>query len=151
MAPYPQTARKFADALNLADHERAELLAARTPRAITGSSHAAASVESTGHRAIPLPLTSLIGRERELADVLASLADHPRVTLVGVGGVGGVGKTRLALAVAADVSTDEFPDGVYVVELAALLDRRQVPQAVATALGVPDQHYRSYDLLGQPE
>jgi predicted ATPase/transcriptional regulator with XRE-family HTH domain len=136
VAPYPQTARKLADALNLADHERAELLAARTPRAITGGSAAAAPPEETTNRAIPLPLTSLIGRERECAEVLACLADHPVVTLVGVGGVG---KTRLALAVASQISADEFPDGVYLVELAALLDGEQVPRAVASILGVPDQ------------
>jgi predicted ATPase/transcriptional regulator with XRE-family HTH domain len=136
VAPYPQTARKLADALNLADDERAELLAARTPGAITGSSHRATNVAGTGNRAIPLPLTSLIGRERECAKVLARLADHPLVTLAGVGGVG---KTRLALAVASQISADEFPDGVYLVELAALLDGEQVPRAVASVLGVPDQ------------
>jgi predicted ATPase/transcriptional regulator with XRE-family HTH domain len=136
MAPYPRTARKLADALNLADDERAELLAARTPRGVTDTAQAPAPLERTRNWSIPVPLTSLVGRERECTDVLACLADHPLVTLVGVGGVG---KTRLAVAVAAQVSADEFPDGVYLVELAALLEPGQVPQAVASALGVPER------------
>jgi predicted ATPase/transcriptional regulator with XRE-family HTH domain len=135
-APYPRTARKLADSLNLTESERAELMAARTTRENTESTRAPAILQGTANRSIPLPLTSLIGRERERAEVLACLVDHPLITLVGVGGVG---KTRLALAVAAQVSADDFPDGVYLVELAALLDGGQVTHAVASALGVPEQ------------
>src|SRR5207237_4459989 len=52
--------------------------------------------------------------------------------------VGGTGKTRLSLAVAAEV-LDEFPDGVWFVELAPLADERRVPQAVASVLGVKEE------------
>ena len=57
---------------------------------------------------------------------------HPLVTLTGVGGVG---KTRLALAVGAAVA-EEFPDGVWLVELAAVSDAAAVPDAIASALGI---------------
>ena len=62
--------------------------------------------------------TSFIGRESEVAEVQAALKAHRLVTLTGVGGVG---KTRLALEVAARLA-DEFPDGVWVFELAAVTD-----------------------------
>ena len=53
-------------------------------------------------------------------------------------GVGGVGKTRLALEVAARLA-DEFPDGVWVFELAAVTDPAAVPDAVAAVLGITQQ------------
>jgi len=60
---------------------------------------------------------------------------HRLLTLTGVGGVG---KTRLALEVAAQLS-DEFPDGVWVLELAAVTDPSAVPDAVAAVLGITQQ------------
>ena len=79
--------------------------------------------------------TSFVGRESELADVSAALKAHRLVTLVGVGGVG---KTRLALEVAAR-SAPDFPDGVWVIELAPVGDPAAVPDAVAAVLGVMQQ------------
>jgi len=81
------------------------------------------------------PKTSFIGRESEVADVHAALHTHRLVTLTGVGGVG---KTRLALEVAAQLA-DEFPDGVFVFELAAVADPAAVPDAVAAVLGITQQ------------
>ena len=81
------------------------------------------------------PTTSLIGRESELADVWSALKAHRLVTLTGVGGVG---KTRLALEVAAR-SAPDFPDGVWVIELAAVGDPAAVPDAVASVLGISQQ------------
>ena len=80
-------------------------------------------------------LTSFIGRESEIAEVQSALKAHRLVTLTGVGGVG---KTRLALEVAARLA-DEFPDGVWVFELAAVADPAAVPDAVAAVLGVTQQ------------
>ncbi len=83
---------------------------------------------------LPVPLTSFIGRERELAEVTDSLARTRLLTLIGAGGCG---KTRLALQLAKDTA-DAFPDGVWAVELAPLSDPALLPQSVALALGVQE-------------
>jgi predicted ATPase len=82
----------------------------------------------------PAP-TSFIGRESELDEVQAAVKAHRLVTLTGVGGVG---KTRLALEVAARLA-DEFPDGVWFFELAAVSDPAAIPDAVAAVLGITQQ------------
>ena len=84
-------------------------------------------------------VTSFIGRESEVAEVQAALKAHRVVTLTGVGGVG---KTRMALEVAAR-SADDFPDGVWVFELAAVADPAAVPDAVAAVLGITQQPGKS--------
>ncbi len=81
---------------------------------------------------LPLALTSFVGRKRELAEVKALLKGTRLLTLTGPGGCG---KTRLALAAAAEL-LPEFDGGVWLVELAALNDPTLVPQAVAGALGL---------------
>jgi predicted ATPase/DNA-binding winged helix-turn-helix (wHTH) protein len=90
--------------------------------------------EAVGDRHnLPMESTSFIGRERELADIRSRLAARPLVTLVGAGGVG---KTRVALKLAAD-SLDSFPDGVFLLELAPLTEARLVAEALCRVLGVP--------------
>jgi predicted ATPase len=79
--------------------------------------------------------TSLIGRESEGDAITTAVRSHRLVTLTGVGGVG---KTRLALEVAAHLA-DEFPDGVWLFELAAVTDPASVPDAVAAVLGITQQ------------
>jgi predicted ATPase len=79
--------------------------------------------------------TSLIGRESEVAELQAAVKAHRLVTLTGVGGVG---KTRLASEVAAHLA-DEFPDGVWFFELAAVTDPAAIPDAVAAVLGITQQ------------
>ena len=79
--------------------------------------------------------TSFIGRESEVAELHAAVKAYRLVTLTGVGGVG---KTRLALEVAARLA-DEFPDGVWFFELAAVTDPAAVPDAVAAVLGITQQ------------
>jgi predicted ATPase len=88
---------------------------------------------------IPRQLTSFIGRDREIAEVKRLLSATALLTLTGAGGCG---KTRLALRVAADLG-DQYPDGVWVAELAALSDPALVASAVATALDVPEQPGRA--------
>jgi predicted ATPase/DNA-binding CsgD family transcriptional regulator len=88
---------------------------------------------------LPLELSSFVGREKELAEVKRLLEDTRLLTLTGSGGCG---KTRLALAVAADL-VEGFEDGVWVVDLAPLADPSLVPQAVASTLGVREQPGRS--------
>jgi len=80
-------------------------------------------------------ITSFIGREREFAEVKKMLRDARLVTLHGAGGLG---KTRLSLQVAADV-LDEYPDGVWFIELAPITDARLVPQSLASVLGVKEE------------
>ncbi len=84
---------------------------------------------------LPAQLTSFVGRERELAEVRQLLAERRLLTLVGAPGVG---KTRLALEAAADL-TDAYSDGVWLVELAALADPALVSQALAAAVEVREQ------------
>src|SRR6201985_907843 len=79
--------------------------------------------------------TSFIGRESEVAELQAAVKAHRLVTLTGVGGVG---KTRLAVEVAGRLA-DEFPDGVWFFELAAVTDPAAVPDAVAAVLGITQQ------------
>lgn len=81
---------------------------------------------------LPVQLTRFIGREREIAEIRALL---PTARLLTLTGVGGTGKTRLALQVAAE-TLDDYPDGVWLVELAPLTKPELAPQAVATALGL---------------
>ena len=88
--------------------------------------------------------TSFIGRESEVAEVQAAVKAHRLMTLTGVGGVG---KTRLALEVAARLA-DEFPDGVWFFELAAVTDPAAVPDAVAAVLGITQQPGKSSDRVG---
>src|SRR5688572_25740576 len=87
---------------------------------------------ATAPNNLPTLLTSFIGREQEMEEVRRILRSARLLTLVGAGGAG---KTRLALQLARDV-LPLYPDGVWLVELAALTDPALVPQAVATSLGV---------------
>src|SRR6202162_4459031 len=88
---------------------------------------------------LPAQLTSFVGRDMELTQLRELLADSRVVTLTGAGGVG---KTRLAIQVAAAMAA-EFGDGVWWVDLAPITDPELVPIAVARALGLPDQPGRS--------
>jgi DNA-binding SARP family transcriptional activator len=88
---------------------------------------------------LPCPLTSFVGRESELDDVLAQMADHRLLTLTGPGGCG---KTRLALEATRQLlrgSRTPPGDGVWYVDFAPLDDPDLVPQAVAGALGIEEE------------
>ena len=92
------------------------------------------SVEG-GRGNLPRSTTTLVGRSGALSEVAALVRSRPLVTL---SGVGGVGKTRLALAVAAELAP-EFSDGVWFVELASVDEADAVPDAIASALGISPQ------------
>jgi predicted ATPase/DNA-binding CsgD family transcriptional regulator len=92
-----------------------------------------------GHRTwppgLPMPVTRLIGRERDLAEVTALVAANRLVTLVGSGGVG---KTRLAIEAAA-AATSRFTDGMDLVDLSGVADPELVWATVAKAVGVEER------------
>ena len=90
---------------------------------------------------LPSPLTSFVGRAAERAALAEAVLQRRLVTAVGPGGVG---KTRLALAVAADVA-DRFADGVWYVDLVPVTDPAMIAPAVATALGTGEQSGRSIE------
>jgi predicted ATPase/DNA-binding CsgD family transcriptional regulator len=90
---------------------------------------------------LPLPLTPLIGRESELAELGIMLA-QPDVRLINLTGLGGVGKTRLALAAAERVA-GRFPDGVTFVPLAAISEPGLVFHAILQALQLTELSHRS--------
>jgi predicted ATPase/class 3 adenylate cyclase len=92
------------------------------------------SLEATPNN-LPQQLTSFVGRERELADIRNQLGNTRLLTLFGAGGLG---KTRLSLQVAAEV-LDDYPDGVWFVDLAPMTDARLVPQAAASVLDVKEE------------
>jgi predicted ATPase/DNA-binding winged helix-turn-helix (wHTH) protein len=98
------------------------------PDAVSGPSAAPRAAANN----LPQLLTSLIGREAELAAIKACLATHRLVTLTGAGGVG---KTRLAIETGR-AGLDRYADGVWLAELAPLDDARLVTSIIAEVLGV---------------
>ena len=92
------------------------------------------SLEATPNN-LPQQLTSFIGRERELAEATELLKGTRLLTLLGMGGLG---KTRLSLQIAADMM-DAYPDGVWFVDLAPIRDVSLVPSVTAQVLGVQEE------------
>jgi len=145
-APQRNTVRLLAAALELAEHDRALLAGAvsrgrRVPGVIETGPPAGLPmpVPADGAarvRALPIPPTSLVGREREATEAARLLRDAG-VRLLTLTGPGGVGKTRLGLSIAADAAP-RFPDGVVLLALAAVHDPALVPLAIAQALGLRD-------------
>jgi predicted ATPase len=83
---------------------------------------------------LPIQLTSFVGTQRELSELKQTLQGARLVTLTGVGGAG---KSRLAIAAASELR-DAFPDGVCLVQLAPLSDSDQIASAIAAALQIPE-------------
>jgi predicted ATPase/DNA-binding CsgD family transcriptional regulator len=96
----------------------------------------------SGRHGLPVPVTSFIGRTGERAALGEMIAEHRLVTATGPGGIG---KTRLALSVAAEVAPARG-DGVWFVDLIHVTDPAMVISAVAEAVGVPEQRTTSVDL-----
>ncbi|HVW01831.1 MAG TPA: BTAD domain-containing putative transcriptional regulator, partial [Planctomycetaceae bacterium] len=88
---------------------------------------------------LPHALSCFIGRERDVADVIELLQNHRLVTLTGLGGIG---KTRLALEVAWK-GCEAYPDGVWLIELAALTDPALLPQTIAGTFGIQAEGARA--------
>ena len=147
LAPYANTVDRLAAALGLSPTDQAALVeAARRFGRSAPSTHAnrrpqvpaispeglQAEVDASTKHNLALQPTSFIGREQELAQVGMLLASSRLVTLVGTGGVG---KTRLALEVAI-AQVGNWPDGVWLVELAALAEPDLLSQSIALTVGI---------------
>jgi predicted ATPase/DNA-binding CsgD family transcriptional regulator len=119
--------------------------ATHPPHEVRGSDRGRLVAHPRGHRHasplnnLPLELSSFVGREKELAEVKRLLKDTRLLTLTGSGGCG---KTRLAVVAAGELA-ERFEDGVWLVELAPLVDPSLVPQAVASVLGARELPGRS--------
>jgi predicted ATPase/DNA-binding CsgD family transcriptional regulator len=112
---------------------------------MSGASIGQAGLESSprggldaGSGSLPRPLTSFVGRERELAEARRLMAVSCLLTLTGPGGSG---KTRLSIELAAGAAGD-YPDGVYFVRLAPVRDPGLVPSSIAQGIGLPDSRDR---------
>jgi predicted ATPase/DNA-binding SARP family transcriptional activator len=110
---------------------RADLVTAACPVSALARTGLAPSGGTPYHN-LPASVTTFVGREQELIEVQERLASGRLLTLTGVGGCG---KTRLALE-AARLVLDRYSDGVWLVELASLADARLVPHSVAAVVGV---------------
>jgi predicted ATPase/transcriptional regulator with XRE-family HTH domain len=147
--PLKGTARRLATGLNLGAEDHARFVAAAVP--IPRRHARAGSAPAPGHldapagdlrppssdalpNNLPLQLTTFVGRAQEIGDVSQLLTSVRLLTLTGTAGVG---KTRLALQIAAGMLR-RYAHGIWLVELGALSDPTLVPHTVATALGVPD-------------
>jgi non-specific serine/threonine protein kinase len=136
--PYRDTAQRLAQALYLTSDAAEQFQAAVAPVRRRGSARPNPTRGERPHN-LPSELTSFVGREQELIDIPARLHSARLMTLTGVGGSG---KTRLAIEVAKR-SVDEYPDGVWLVELAPVTDAALVPHRVGAAVGVRETADRS--------
>jgi predicted ATPase/transcriptional regulator with XRE-family HTH domain len=130
--PRRDTIRMLADGLRLADADRELFTAVARGRPV--QSIATTTTEPARRTNLPVPPSALVGREREVAATTSLLA-RPDVRLLTLTGPGGVGKTRLALDVAARLG-GAFADGVWFVDLAPVADPLLVLPAIAQVLGV---------------
>jgi len=126
--PRPDTIRRLADVLELDGVARAELMSAGQPVAVSAEEPGLGAARPT----LPVPLTSFVGRAREQAELGHLLATARLLTLVGMGGVG---KTRLAIQLAASAAR-RYADGVYLIDLAALTQPELAVQGIAQVLGL---------------
>jgi predicted ATPase/DNA-binding SARP family transcriptional activator/DNA-binding CsgD family transcriptional regulator len=114
---------------------REEIAAGRFPPTETYHSGSPPKETQGAKHNLPAQRTTFVGREREVVEVKRALAMTRVLTLTGTGGAG---KTRLALEVAKGV-VSAYPEGVWLVELASLLQPELVPQSIAEELGVREQ------------
>ena len=141
--PSEQIVQQLAGVFKIPSQERATFLKfargilAVSPTGVEEAPWHGPSRTST-HSNLPASLTSFIGREKEQAEILKRINQYRLVTLVGSGGVG---KTRLALRVGEQL-VGEYAHGVWLVELAPILDPQLVPRTTAIVIGLRDEPQR---------
>lgn len=141
--PYPATVRALSDALQLSDLDRAQLVA-MLPRRRRARRHGTSASAASGSHDLPAALTALLGREDDLDAVCGLFGQTTR--LVTLTGTGGIGKSRLAVAVAQRLASD-FRDGVAFVGLASVLDESLVLPEIGRALRVDSERTASDDAV----
>jgi transcriptional regulator with XRE-family HTH domain len=107
-------------------------------RGVSGFPPSVSSSTNKPHTNLPAQITSFIGREKEQADVVSLISKHRLVTLTGSGGIG---KTRLSIKVGEQI-IDNYTSGIWLVELAPILDPVLVPRTTAIAIGLRDEPKR---------
>jgi non-specific serine/threonine protein kinase len=130
--PYRDTARRLSAALQLNSDAQSRFQEAVSPVRRHGSAALVSTPSNGAPHNLPVPVTSLVGREAAMRQIEHLLATTRLLTLTGIGGCG---KTRLALEVGR-MLLDHYPDGVWLVELGPLADPALVTARVATAVGV---------------
>ena len=135
--PRPETLQVLAQALSLSPLERTQLAAAAYPQSIPFSPE---QQVATRPPTVPVVLTPLVGREHEEAGI-ARLVRRKHVRLLTLTGPGGVGKTRLAVQIAAGLG-DVFGDGIVFVPLALVDDPTLLLPTIAQTLGLRDAGMR---------
>jgi predicted ATPase/transcriptional regulator with XRE-family HTH domain len=139
--PYPHTLAALSRALALEPADHSRLVTRGTAShdseaAVSTNASSPAASAGQPHVRLPASPTTLIGREADIATVAELLrAPQPNTRLVTLIGPGGVGKTRLAVAVAAALAA-AYPDGVVFVDLAPLRDHRLITATIASALAL---------------
>jgi predicted ATPase/transcriptional regulator with XRE-family HTH domain len=144
--PRYETLELLAKGLALSPQEQAHFITLgrghRPPEIIPLPAHIQLVETSPLHRChLPIPPTPLLGREKELEQLMAQLV-RPQVRLLTLVGPGGCGKTHLGIEVAGMVAA-RYPDGVWFVSLAPIRDPTLVPAAVAHVLGVTERAHES--------
>jgi non-specific serine/threonine protein kinase len=136
--PYRDTVQRLVVALDLSGEDRVRFEAAGAPVPRRQAPFNGPGSDAARHN-LPLETTSFLGRQQELMEVKRQLAEARLLTLTGVGGCG---KTRLALELGRQV-VDRYPNGVWLIELGPLAEPDLVAHSVATAVGVRE-------VAGQP-
>ena len=136
--PYPTTVRALADALGLSREERDGLVGAVPPRTLPAMERPGSGRSADDLHHWPVEAAPLLGRDEEV-DVLREQLQQGDVRLMTIVGPGGVGKTRLAAAVARSFQADRtFPDGVWFVDLSVATTHAAVMSMLARTFGLTD-------------
>jgi non-specific serine/threonine protein kinase len=133
LKPSKELASILLEKLGIPESERLQWIS--FARGLSNIPHPLSSRSDKPITNLPTSLTTFIGREKEQSDIIRLLIKHRLVTLTGSGGVG---KTRLSIKVGEQVLAN-YTDGVWLVELAPILDPLLVPRITAIALGLRDE------------